>query len=174
MAAYLLNGASTAGKTTIGNVLAERGYKVIDTDETFGYYGNLATEKPVEFPGGDRVTAEWYAENNWIWDRQKVKATLDEADETIFFCGGAMNETVFYPRFAKIFHLYLTPEALIARNSQREAGGHTNNPAKQERMLEFLKKSKEYASSLGMVVIDTSQGTPEASADEILGYINEA
>jgi regulator of PEP synthase PpsR (kinase-PPPase family) len=84
-----------------------------------------------------------------------------------------MNESAFYPRFEKIFHLYLTPETLIARNSQRKAGGHTNNPAKQERMLEFLKHSKKYALGLGMIVIDTSNSSPEESANEILGYINE-
>lgn len=41
MTAYLINGPSGTGKTSISRCLQERGFRVINTDEEFGYYADL-------------------------------------------------------------------------------------------------------------------------------------
>jgi broad-specificity NMP kinase len=174
MSVYLLNGPSTAGKTTIGELLAERGFKVIDTDQAFGHYANFETEKPVDFPSSGHPSAEWYKANGWLWDREKVEKAFQEIEnQTVFFCGGAYNEHHFYPRFTKVFRLHVSPEEFEKRIRARGDDPHTNNPNFRKRMLDFLKTSVQHATASGMIVIDTSNTKPEVSLKEILSYVND-
>ncbi len=169
MAIFLINGLSGTGKTTIGIELARRGYHAIDTDKAFGYYGDLKTEEPVDFPGKD-VQPEWYDKNGWIWNRDSVDQVIN-TDETIFFCGGSSNEFIFYPGFNKIFHLYVNPETLVKRLRTRDGDRHPNNPEYIVRMLELLESSNNDAKSQGWILIDTSDDSVEQSTDLILSFI---
>ncbi len=174
MSTYLINGPSTAGKTTIGKLLAKRGYKVIDTDQEFGHYANFETEQPVAFPSSGHPSADWYRVNGWIWDRKKVERAIQEGEnQTVFFCGGAYNENHFYPQFNKIFRLHMTPEEFEKRIGARGEDPHTNNPNFRQRMIDFLKTSVQDATSSGMVIIDTSNAKPEDSVLEILSYVED-
>lgn len=174
MSTYLINGPSGTGKTSIGKELAKRGYRVIDTDKAFGYYANLQTEKPVKFPGEDRVSPEWYAINGWIWRKKEVEKVLNEAKEVTFFCGGALNESQFYHRFTQIFRLIIDSETLVNRLSARVGDQHTNNPSFIARMVSFLEHAKSDAEKLGWVVIDTSKKSVEESVEEILAHVDES
>lgn len=171
MPVYLINGPSSSGKTSVGHELQNRGYRVINTDEEFGYYADLKTEKPVDFPGGDHVSADWYAKNGWIWNKKRVEKAIKNAPDILFFCGGALNESQFYPRFAKIFRLIIDPDTLIKRIGSREGDEHTNNPEFIARMLGFLENAEKDARKLGWVIINTSKNTVRESTDEILSYI---
>lgn len=174
MSIYLINGPSTAGKTTIGDMLSSRGFKVINTDDAFGHYANFETEEPVEFPSSGHPSAAWYEVNGWQWDKAKVKKVIDESkDQTVFFCGGAYNEHHFYPEFKKIFRLHIRPEEFEKRISARGDDPHTNNPNFRKRMLDFLKTSVRDATARGMIVIDTSDVSPEDTVKEILSHVND-
>lgn len=170
MPTYLINGPSGTGKTSVGNELKKRGYSVFDTDESFGYYANLETEEVVEFPG-ENVTEEWYSKYGWIWDRVKVEKVLSNKTDTIFFCGGSLNESIYYPKFTSIIRLVVTPEVLVQRIQSRKGDEHTNNPAFIERMVKFLETARADAEKLGWIVVDTSSKTAKASVDEILSRL---
>ncbi len=172
MPTYLINGYSGSGKTSIGTELHKRGYKVINTDEEFGYYGNFKTEEKVNFPGAGRVSAHWYKENGWLWNRELVDRALKKSSSIQFFCGGSWNESAFYPRFEKIFRLVVAPEVMTKRLKARSDDGHTNNSEFIAQMLKFSKVARTEAESLGWVVIDTSSKTVDQSADEILDQLN--
>lgn len=170
MSIYLINGPSGTGKTSIGNELQKRGYKVIDTDQEFGYYADLNTEAPVKFPG-ELVTEAWYSQYGWIWDSKKVEKTLNEAHGMFFLCGGALNESPFYPRFDKIFRLIVDPVTMKKRLRSRKGDEHTNNPKFIARMLDFRVTAEDDAHKMGWVVINTSHKTVSESVDEILSYV---
>jgi shikimate kinase len=172
MAVYLINGPSGSGKTSIGQELKERGLRVIDADEAFGYYANLQTEQAVEFPGND-VTEEWYKQNGWIWNRKKVEEVLDKTSETTFLCGGALNENLFYPRFKKVFRLITDAETLVKRIKSRGSNTHTNNPDFIAKMLKFLQTAKSNGEKAGMVIIDTSHKSVDESTDELLRHVRK-
>lgn len=55
---YLIEGLSGTGKTTVGEELARRGYRVLDADEAFGYYGDPETG----------ISTETKHQLNWLWD----------------------------------------------------------------------------------------------------------
>ena len=170
MSAYLINGPSGTGKTSIGHSLQHRGFRVINTDEEFGYYANLETEQEVKFPS-EEVTEEWYKDNGWIWNKNKVEEVLSKGDEIIFLCGGSINENIFYPRFEKIFRLVVDADILIKRIESRGNDVHTNNPDFIARMLKFLKTAKSDGEKAGMVIIDTSKKSIDESTDELLSYL---
>jgi shikimate kinase len=152
MSVYLINGPSGSGKTSIGVELQARGFTVIDTDEQFGFYANLETEQPVEFQGSN-VTEEWYRQSGWIWNRKKVEEAIENATETTFFCGGSRNESTFYPKFARIICLDVSPEVLVNRLKDRQSDNHTNNPIFIARMLKFLEIAKADGKSLGVLLL---------------------
>jgi len=169
MANFLINGLSGTGKTSISVELKKRGYKTIDTDDEFGYYADLQTEEPVEFPGKS-VTAKWYKKNGWIWNRDKVKVALNY-EGNIFFCGGSSNESIFYPNFSKIFCLVTDSNILIKRLKARSSEKHNNSIEFIQRIDEFLESSKQDAASLGWILIDTTKDSVSQSTDLILSYV---
>lgn len=173
MPVYLINGASGTGKTTIGRELEKRGFRVIDTDKSFGYFANLGTEEPVEYPKRD-PDAKWYEINGWIWNRKKVEKILEEGThETIFLCGGSLNDDIFYHKMAAIFRLYTSPEILKKRLLTYENAKYTNSPAFVERMLDLVKRSKADAKMMSWYIIDTSNNTVEQSVNEIFRNIHD-
>jgi len=172
MNVYLINGPSGSGKSSIGNELQKRGYKVIDTDEELGYYANLETNKEVVFPGKN-VAEEWYSQNGWIWNKLRVEEVLDGATETTFFCGGALNENIFYPHFTQIFRLMIDSDTLVRRIKNRGDDQNTNNPDFISRMLRFLQTAKSDGEKSGMIIVDTSSKSIRESTDELLSYLKE-
>lgn len=170
MSNILINGPSATGKTTIGNELERLGYKVINTDEEFGYYGNLKTLQPVNFPGPN-VNEDWYKENAWIWDSEKVNRALSNDEDIVFFCGGALNEAEFYDKFDKIFRLIVDPKTLIKRLEARGSDQHTNNPKFKKRMLDYLAKIKNGERLTNEIVIDTSLNNTHEYVDIIISQI---
>jgi adenylate kinase family enzyme len=63
MKAYLITGPSGSGKNTIMAELYKRGYKIVETDSTFGYWANIVDETPIKYPGNKNLTEDWIKEH---------------------------------------------------------------------------------------------------------------
>lgn len=98
MARVLLTGMSGAGKSTVLDAVARRGYITVDTD----YDG-------------------WEL-SNALWDEPRMSALLSEHD-TIAVSGTAQNQGRFYDRFEHVIYLRVPLDVLLARVCTR-----TNNP----------------------------------------------
>ncbi|MEW1952012.1 AAA family ATPase [Terrabacter sp. NPDC080008] len=98
MARVLLTGMSGAGKSTVLDAVARRGYMKVDTD-----YGGW------EMPGA-------------LWDEPRMSALLGEHD-TIAVSGTAQNQGHFYDRFEHVIYLHVPLQVLLDRVRSR-----TNNP----------------------------------------------
>jgi hypothetical protein len=172
MAAYLITGPSGSGKTAIGIELRKRGYHVVDADSAFGYLADRNTGAPVEHPGAENITKQWYDDNGWIWSLERVEKFLSKhRGETVFFCGAADNEELFYRFFDKIFLLVLRPEVLRRRLVDRQ--DPDSNPVFIEMSLAELSGSLENAERFNMIVIWSDQGGVRTSADAVLEGIDE-
>jgi dephospho-CoA kinase len=161
MSNYLIEGISGTGKTTVGEELQKRGFKVIDADQTFGFYGDPKTGLPTD----DKHQL------NWIWDSSKVKQELTALDgKPIFVCGGAMNQIDFTNYFASIFTLYVDDETLKNRLLSRSNNDFGKDPEDLARQLEWNKGTIAYANQRKTVLIDATKPIDEV-VDEILNKI---
>ena len=153
-----IDGLSGTGKTTAAEELTKRGYKALDADAVFGYWGDPETGEPTDVQH----------QLNWIWDISKVKALAEESiDSTVFVCGGAMNQDKIKEVFDKRFTLVIDDETLKHRLATRTNNDFGKEPEDLARQLEWNRGTADYARSIGSVVVDATQ--PVASVvDEIL------
>lgn len=154
---YLIEGISGTGKTTVCEELRRRGYHSIDSDEVFGFYGDIKTGLPVEEEH----------QLNWIWDKKKVQETLGNKSETIFVCGGAMNQQEFMSYFKKVFTLYVDDKTLRDRLLSRTNNDFGKHPDDLARQLEWNKGTVAYAKQRGTILIDATKPV-DVVTDEIL------
>ena len=156
---YLIEGISGTGKTEVCHELQRRGYKAIEADEVFGFYGDPKTGLPTEEK----------SQLNWIWDKKKVDEVLNNKTNIIFICGGAMNQNEFMHYFAKAFTLQVDDETLKSRllsRTNNDFGKHSEDLVRQ---LEWNKGVVAYAKQRGTILIDATKSTTDI-VDEILSY----
>ena len=114
---YLIEGLSGTGKTTVGQELQRRGYRVIHGDRALAYQGDPETGAPVDGVG----------HLNHIWDVDKVRALVfDRSDAMTFFCGGSRNFHRFIELFDEVFVLQTDLATLnrrLATRPENEFGG---------------------------------------------------
>ncbi len=162
MALIQIDGISGTGKTTLAEELTRRGYNAVDSDATFGYFGNPET--------GDPTSQEIQA--NWIWDLDKVKELARlSSEEIIFICGGAMNQDRVRNLFSRRFTLVIDDETMKQRLLNRTNNHFGKNPDDLARQLEWNRGTVVYAKSIGSIVIDATKPIEEV-ADVILKQVD--
>lgn len=157
---YLIEGISGTGKTSVCDELQKRGYKALEADEAFGFYGDPKTGLPTENKH----------QLNWVWDRKRVDEALKDKTETIFVCGGAMNQNEFIHYFKKVFTLYVDDDTLRNRLLKRTNNDFGKHPEDLARQLEWNKGAIEYAKQRGTTLINATKPI-DAVINEIISYI---
>ena len=160
MSNYLIEGVSGTGKTTVCHELQKRGYKALEADEVFGFYGDPKTGLPTEH--------KHYL--NWIWDNKRFDEELKGKTGTIFVCGGAMNQSKFMHYFKKVFTLLIDDDTLRNRLLNRTNNDFGKNPKDLAKQLEWNKGAIEYSKQRGTILIDATKPV-NTVVDEILSYI---
>ena len=173
MAAYSVTGPSGTGKSTVGRVLQQRGFRVIETDFEDGlsaWFDNDTGDKVTDMPA-QPYSKEWVDAHSWLWDKTRMNEFLDSvSDEPVFFCGGAFNEREFFSSFKMRFGLWVNEQSLIKRLQEREPERWQDGSVELQQQLDWNNRFKDYCQQTGAIVIDSSV-RPEAVADSILSYI---
>jgi shikimate kinase len=119
----LITGMSGAGKTSLLDELAARGYQAVDTD-----YGNY-----FQAIDGER-----------LWREDRISALLssahDELPGVLFVQGTTRNQVLFYPRFHHIVLLSAPPEILAERLATRTTNPYGKDPAELAETLQYKQK----------------------------------
>lgn len=145
---YLIEGVSGAGKTTVGEKLAELGYQVIDGDEELADFVDPETG----------LLTEDHNYKNWLWDEKKFYKAVDQAaDGIIFICGGAMNKPDFLHNFTKVFTLHLDERTLRHRLATRTNNEYGKKPEELEYQLRMNRVAEQHSKDQGTVLIDATQ-----------------
>ena len=160
MSNYLIEGLSGTGKTMVCHELQKRGYKSLEADEVFGFYGDPKTGLPTKNKH----------QLNWIWDKKRIDEDLKDTTETVFVCGGAMNQSEFMNYFKKVFTLYVDDDTLRDRLLNRTNNDFGKHPEDLARQLEWNKGTIKYSKQRGTVLIDATKPV-DAVVNKILSYI---
>jgi hypothetical protein len=109
---YLVEGVSTAGKTTVATELERRGHHVVHGDRVLAYQGDPVTGEPL--PG--------FHHAHHVWDVDRVRALVaDRGAPVTFFCGGSRNHPAFVELFDEVFVLEVDLATLLDRLDRRPA-----------------------------------------------------
>ena len=170
MHAYLISGLPGTGKTTIEHELQKLGYEVINTDNEWGYDGNIETEEPDTESGGSGP--DWHKTHGWIWSSKTVHPLLSAPrDKPLFICGGSRNESKFYDLFEKIFVLRV-PDAVMRERLVARGDSNTSNEPFIKRMLAFNEDAYEHAKRINGIIIETARPLADCMK-EILDTVHD-
>jgi dephospho-CoA kinase len=143
---YLIEGLSGTGKTSVSEALVRHGYNAIDADEVIGFFGDPVTLLPTQ----DVIKKEW------LWDEKKFKEVADESEDTLFICGGAMNQESFSSYFEKVFTLQVDDKTLTERLMNRTNNDYGKDPKELQKQLEWNKGVESWSRQRGTILINAS------------------
>lgn len=133
----LVTGTPGSGKTTLANYALSLGnYRFKDADEVSDLcvwlrFADGKFVAKVEDIKAEPKNDEWYKNNGWYWDANKIRQLLN-ADEDLILCGSAENVTDFYDYFDKVFLLVKTSEEIESNiNSKYRANPFGKTPAQR-------------------------------------------
>lgn len=147
MPVILVTGMSGTGKSTTLNLLAQRGYRTVDTD-----YGDWI----------DRA-----GEPRWREDRiEALIAEHERSAEPLFIAGAVRNQGGFYARFDEIVLLSVPIRTVLDRVATRRNNPFGNTAEDQERIIADTREVEPLLRESATVEIDTRM-PPEAVADRL-------
>lgn len=154
----LVTGMSGTGKSTVLQLLAERGHRVVDTDTD-------EWSAWVTLPDGSR---------DWVWREDAIARLLAEREGSALFVAGCKsNQGKFYGRFDHVALLSAPADVLLAR-----IDGRTNNPygksdEERELILHHLATVEPLLRATATIEIDASAPVEEVARrlEELLAQI---
>ncbi len=132
---YLVEGVSTAGKTSVCRELQRRGFHAINGDTELAYRGDPASGAPTD-DGGDH--------EHHIWDVDRVRAiAADGAHPVTFFCGGSRNAHRFLEVFDEVFVLVIDTPTLERRLAARQPDEWAGEEGPERELVRRLHATQE-------------------------------
>ncbi len=173
----LLTGMAGAGKSTVGQILADRGYNTVNLDPyqlnhwspKLCYWG---TDSGIATAQRRWDDAEWLQEHYWRWRPEVMRKVIlgHDSEEPLILVGRARNETDFYGYFNKVILLGITREVMDKRLDNREGDtSHTfgQHPVTREFLAASLSSFETRAIAAGAVLLDTTTQAPTQVADRV-------
>lgn len=143
VAVILVTGMSGVGKSAALDLLAQRGYRVVDTD-----FGEWLDGLPR--PGGAGV------ERAWREDRMDALiAGHERSGEPLFIAGTVWNQGGFYPRFDEVVLLSAPVAVLLDRIARRDTNPFGKTAEERDRVLADTADVEPRLRSSATVEIDT-------------------
>jgi len=158
MARVLVTGMSGTGKSTVLLELAQRGVRVVDTDED-----GWSTEHLV--PGG--------AATEQVWNADRMTQLLARAEnDGIVVSGCASNQGSFYDRFDAVVLLAVPRGVLLERIATRTNNPFGRDPIERDRILADLDQVEPLLRATSTLEIDGTQPVG-AIADRIQALVRQ-
>jgi dephospho-CoA kinase len=144
----LITGMSGTGKSAALNLLAQRGYRVVDTD-----VGGWIEEVSLADGGVER-----------LWREERINALLAEHErsgEPLFIAGSVWNQVGFYPRFDEIVLFSAPLEVLLERIAGRDSNPFGKTAEERDRIVADTAEIEPLLRSSATVEIDTRRPLAE-------------
>lgn len=159
MTHILITGISGTGKSTVGDILRQRGYDVIETDDP----GWCVPED------GDATQPD----HEWIWDEGRIIDLItSHTDQHLFVIGCRQNQGRFYDKLDHIVVLTAPLEVMLDRVDSRMSNPFGKD-LDQRATIEATKSEVEPLLVRGAtLVLDSSKSTPEQITDRLEGLLD--
>jgi dephospho-CoA kinase len=157
------------GKSTLANVLKERGFNTIDVDhvQDMCSWVNKKTGKKAFVPHPDN---KFIDEHDYQCDMSVLEELMNQFNDHVFVFGSVGDNSAFTPLFDTLILLQCEPKTLIHRLQSRDTNEFGKVKEVQGRMLEWKKKFDALTLKAGAVPISTEMDI-EAVADEVAKII---
>ncbi|ALG14533.1 shikimate kinase [Kibdelosporangium phytohabitans] len=150
----LVTGMSGTGKSSALNELAQRGYRVVDTD-TGGWIEDLP------LPDGSGTEPQWRAD--------RIDALLTEHErsgEPLIIQGTVWNQSTFYPRFDHVVLFSAPLDVMLQRIAGRDTNPFGKTAAQRARITADKEEIEPLLRESATVEIDTRKPLTEV-ADQL-------
>jgi dephospho-CoA kinase len=152
VAVVLVTGMSGTGKSTALVELADRGYKVVDSD-----YGGLTVEVPLP----DRSGPEQ------LWREDRIDALLAEnSGGALFVSACVSNQGMFYSRFDAIVLLSAPVDVILDRVTSRTTNDYGKSNAERQLILHHVATVEPLLRARATAEVDTRKSVREV-VDEL-------
>ena len=150
-----VTGVSGSGKSTVCEVLAQRGEVAVDTDwEGYNRWVHRESGEVVVDPP-DPVPAGWLDRYGWLISRERVEALAAASrDRTAYLFGGVENEDEVRDLFDVIVCLVIDDETLKERLATRTSNSFGKHSEELAASLWHNERSEARYRDLGAVVVD--------------------
>ncbi len=141
MSKVLITGMSGTGKSSVLELLGEKGHRVVDTDTD-------QWSEWIDEPDGSR---------DWIWREQDITSLLANHQQGhLFVAGCKTNQGKFYRFFDHIVLLSAPPEVLLARIATRTGNPYGKDPDERALIVQHLAEVEPLLRATATVEIDTA------------------
>lgn len=169
MKKIFITGIAGTGKSTLSNVLKERGFNTIDVDHVQDLCSWISKEtgEKVFVPNPDN---KFIDEHDYKCDMSVLEKLISEFEDSVFVFGSVGDNSDFIPLFDTLVLLQCEPATLVHRLQIRDTNVFGKEEEVQSRMLEWKKKFDEIMLNAGAVSI-SSEKDIETVADEVIKLI---
>lgn len=159
----MITGMSAVGKSTVIEVLRQRGYEAVDLDSPeWSAYGYIDDDQAHD-PG---TGAEWL----WREDRVDDLLSSDDAD-VLFVSGCARNQGKFYSRFDRVILLTASEAVTRSRLAARTNNDFGRTVDEVSKILSDKETFEERLRTGADVVIDTDTSPLNTVVERVLDTI---
>src|SRR3989344_4499010 len=146
---YLITGVPGAGKTTVGEILKKRGFRIIDIDAEHMLMQWLHKETGEVGDSKVGMSKEWLRQHVWVWDDAKMDQLLKKDEGLqVFVLGTASNIEKKLFLFDKVFLLRVSMKKVRERLASRPGGEDAFGRGKDQ--VDFVEEwHKEF--EIGMI-----------------------
>ena len=174
MTLIYVTGISGAGKSTVREELARRGYRALDTDEDeIAQWTHRLTGVVTPLLLEAHRAPEFLSENEWRAEPERVRRLADESSgRMLFLCGHVGNEDDVWSYFDEVLFLSIDQATMERRLTTRTAHNFGTKPHELELLLAWHAVIDDYYLRLGAIVVDASP-VVERVVDEILRILSD-
>jgi len=168
-----ITGVSGTGKTTIANILNNRGIHAISIEEVpnLCVWKNKATEETVNYEA--ELNKTFIDTHDWICDVKLLEELLNKnKDLTTIVLGSAANQNDFISFFDKDLLLQYKPETFIKRILKRKDTDFGKDESAQKLILDWYQEFEKHLIENGAIPVAAEQ-PKEKVVENIVNLVNE-